>query len=238
MNDRSVFWHYNAAEPVRLQPVRDSQGTAILRNSRMALFISMFFFVWNPDIFPEFVSVSRTGRPESDVHPAVLHSFWHTFAGSETVVRNHWKSWNFSEWTAGYFCFLPGSFGSRREPMSCGSVSRHGEVAGRRGLSVRLLRLPSFCYSTCLFLKGFISDTRTGSRARKDGVVRSPFSISKDGSWWERWLRSERQPAPSDCFPIRSFRFSISACLPPWSWPESDSCIAGKDFATPDEIDA
>ena len=87
-------------------------------------------------------------------------------------------------------------------------------------------------------LKGFISDTRTGSRARKDGVVRSPFSISKDGSWWERWLRSERQPAPSDCFPIRSFRFSISACLPPWSWPESDSCIAGKDFATPDEIDA
>ena len=31
-------------------------------------------------------------------------------------------------------------------------------------------------------LKGFISDTRTGSRARKDGVVRSPFSISKDGS--------------------------------------------------------
>ena len=69
--------------------------------------------------------------------------------------------------------------------MSCGSVSRHGEVAGRRGLSVRLLRLPSFCYSTCLFLKGFISGTRTGSRARKGGVVRSPFRyqrMDRDGS--------------------------------------------------------
>ena len=227
MNDRSVFWHYNAAGPVRLQPVRDSQGTAILRNSRMALFISMFFFVWNPDIFPKFVFVSRTGRPESDVHPAVLHSFWHTFAGSETVVRNHWKSWNFSEWTAGYFCFLPGSFGSRREPMSCGSVSRHGEVAGRRGLSVRLLRLPSFCYSTCLFLKGFISDTRTGSRARKDGVVRSPFSMWKAGLQWYSWFPWESPSVASTSCPKRSFLFSIPDYPSPSSWQECFSSVTG-----------
>ena len=98
---------YNAEEPVRLQPVRDSLGTAIFRNSRMALFISMFFFVWNPDIFPEFVSVSRTGRPESDVHPAVLHS--HNKSHYTVIAATHFRDISqhdgFGTSSLDYLCF-------------------------------------------------------------------------------------------------------------------------------------
>ena len=144
----------------------------------MALFISMFFLCGIRMFFRN----SFPYREQDDRNLTCIRRFCILFdiplpdrKRSSAIIGNHEI---FQSEQPGTFAFCR----ARLEPMSCGSVSRHGEVAGRRGLSVRLLRLPSFCYSTCLFLKGFISDTRTGSRARKDGVVRSPFSISKDGS--------------------------------------------------------
>ena len=76
--------------------------------------------------------------------------------------------------------------------MSCGSVSRHGEVAGRRGLSVRLLRLPSFCYSTCLFLKGFISGLRAGNYELEE-QIKAGMTPEQIKATWQPGLDSFKQ---------------------------------------------
>ena len=140
----------------------------------MALFISMFFLCGIRIFFRN----SFSYREQDDRNLTCIRRFCILFdiplpdrKRSSAIIGNHEI----------FQSEQPGTFAFCRARLDHGGSQC---PAGRyRGMEKwRLLRLPSFCYSTCLFLKGFISDTRTGSRARKDGVVRSPFSISKDGS--------------------------------------------------------